>query len=510
MTVYNINRGIGWASSGVEYAQAYRAGIFRKAGIPARFIFTDHFRLENIAHFTRNIGFEDKEIIWLYTFFTDQPVEPSTYSFGELEASFGHQGWMREYADDHVKYVFADQNALVRAYYAHGTKDCIQRTEYVSRGNLIRRDCFFARKVFSEYFAPKDGHAEPYLRRYFNRDGSEAYTEILDGDSTVFRFPDRILYGKEQLISYMIEILNPGEDDVIIVDRAKEIGRAVFEHKNNARMGVVIHAEHYNDSRTDEHNVLWNNHYEYEFTNAQNIDFFVTSTEAQKIILEKQFRKYYGISPKIYAIPVGSLDRLTGSCDACQKKPHSLLTASRLASEKHIDWLVKAAVQAQKNIPDLTLDIYGKGGEETSLRKLIKEEGAEAFIRLCGHQNLAEIYPRYEAYASASTSEGFGLTLMEAVGAGLAMIGFRVNYGNVTFCEDGINGFLIPYSGEEEIQNAVNRLAEAMVKLFSLSEEERNRFSEESHRIAQPFLTEHVTGAWIRLLNEMGKREVRQ
>ncbi|HGH0857481.1 TPA: hypothetical protein ACJHIK_002490, partial [Staphylococcus pseudintermedius] len=29
MTVYNINLGIGWASSGVEYAQSYRASIFR-------------------------------------------------------------------------------------------------------------------------------------------------------------------------------------------------------------------------------------------------------------------------------------------------------------------------------------------------------------------------------------------------------------------------------------------------------------------------------------------------
>ena len=31
--VYNFNLGIGWASSGVEYAQAYRANLFRKAGI---------------------------------------------------------------------------------------------------------------------------------------------------------------------------------------------------------------------------------------------------------------------------------------------------------------------------------------------------------------------------------------------------------------------------------------------------------------------------------------------
>ena len=29
MTVYNINLGIGWASSGVEYAQAYRAQLLR-------------------------------------------------------------------------------------------------------------------------------------------------------------------------------------------------------------------------------------------------------------------------------------------------------------------------------------------------------------------------------------------------------------------------------------------------------------------------------------------------
>ena len=36
MTVYNINLGIGWASSGVEYAQAYRSRIFKNTGIKAK------------------------------------------------------------------------------------------------------------------------------------------------------------------------------------------------------------------------------------------------------------------------------------------------------------------------------------------------------------------------------------------------------------------------------------------------------------------------------------------
>ena len=41
MTVYNVNLGIGWASSGVEYAQKYRDQSFTEAGIEAKFIFSD-------------------------------------------------------------------------------------------------------------------------------------------------------------------------------------------------------------------------------------------------------------------------------------------------------------------------------------------------------------------------------------------------------------------------------------------------------------------------------------
>ena len=40
------------------------------------------------------------------------------------------------------------------------------------------------------------------------------------------------------------------------------------------------------------------------------------------------------------------------------------------------------------------------------------------YIHLKGHANLEKIYKNYEVYLSASTSEGFGLTLMEAIGSG--------------------------------------------------------------------------------------------
>ena len=41
MRIFNLNRGIGWASSGVEYAQIYRARLLRMIHADANFIFTD-------------------------------------------------------------------------------------------------------------------------------------------------------------------------------------------------------------------------------------------------------------------------------------------------------------------------------------------------------------------------------------------------------------------------------------------------------------------------------------
>lgn len=55
--IYNFNLGIGWASSGVEYAQIYRARMFRNIGVDAKFVFTDMFPSENMEHMTKNIGF---------------------------------------------------------------------------------------------------------------------------------------------------------------------------------------------------------------------------------------------------------------------------------------------------------------------------------------------------------------------------------------------------------------------------------------------------------------------
>ena len=93
----------------------------------------------------------------------------------------------------------------------------------------------------------------------------------------------------------------------------------------------------------------------------------MTATDAQNQLLKEQFEKYLHVSPRIVTIPVGSLDEL--KYPAQPRRPYSLITASRLAGEKHVNWVVAAAAQAHEQLPQLTLDIYGKGTEEENLKE---------------------------------------------------------------------------------------------------------------------------------------------
>ncbi len=497
--IYNFNLGIGWASSGVEYAQAYRANLLRKVGAEAKFVFTDMFPRDNIQHMTENIGFLDQEVIWLYTFFTDCKISPVTYTLKDLEKTIGDKEYKFTRDGKIAKYLFAENNSFYTVYMVDETSDLVHRVEMVSRGYLIRKDYYTYCRIYSEYYAPLDNKAHLYQRRFFNEDGTVAYEEITDNDVVMYQFPDRLLCSKEELVGYMVERLQLTEKDIVIIDRTTGIGQTILQHTGPAKVGIVIHADHFSENGTDEVNILWNNYYEYAFSQYKHISFYITATDAQNKLVKEQFMKYKGVNPTVYTIPVGSLDEF--KYPDGERKPYSLITASRLATEKHVDWLVEAVAKAREQVPELSLDIYGKGGEEQKIKELIAKLKCEDCIRLCGQQNLTEVYQKYEGYLSGSTSEGFGLTLMEAIGAGLPIIGFDVRYGNQTFIDDGQNGYQIPVYDKMDNKERVRELADRIVRLFT--EADLEAFHEHSYEKAQNYLTTEVEKRWATIIQEM-------
>lgn len=497
--IYNFNLGIGWASSGVEYAQAYRADVLRRIGEEARFVFTDMFPRDNIEHMTKNIGFLDTEVIWLYTFFTDCRIAPVSFTLEDLEKQFSDRKYEFTRQGKSARYIFEGENNFYTAYLTEENGNLVHRVEMVSAGKLIRKDYYTYCRIYSEYYAPLDGKAHLYQRRFFNEDGTTAYEEIIDDGAVMYQFPDRLLCSKEELVGYMVSCLSLTEKDVVIIDRATDIAQPILENVGPAKVGIVIHADHFSEGNTDDDHILWNNYYEYQFSQYRHISFYVTSTDIQNRLLREHFQTYMGVTPNVVTIPVGSLEGLMYPDKP--RRTHALLTASRLASEKHVNWLVSAVAEARKQIPDLSLDIYGAGGEENNLREQIIQLECEASIRLCGHQDLKNIYQNYEAYISASTSEGFGLTLLEAIGSGLPIIGFDVRYGNQNFIKDGENGYLVPINDERDVQIRIHKLAECIVRLFT--EADYDRFCDCSYRMAKGYLTSEVEEKWKKLLQDL-------
>lgn len=499
MTIYNFNLGIGWASSGVEYAQAYRANIFRKNKQEAKFIFTDMFH-ENIQPMTKNIGFEDDEIIWLYQYYTDIKTHPTTYTIKELESHFSVVPTSVKKNKNTIIYYFLETNSQINVFLTQND-NFVSKTEVIVNGNLLRRDYYSYVKMFSEYFKPFENQAHLFQRRFFNEDGTTAYEELNNGKQSLYLFEDRTIFSLESLISDFMEQLNLMGQDIVIIDRSSIIGPEILKGKGNSKVGVVIHADHFSEPETTNNRILWNNHYEYQFQNSEKIDFFITATDFQKNLLESQFMKYKQEKIKIYTLPVGSLDKLSYSSQ--KRKSNALITASRLAPEKHIDWIIEAVIKARLTISDLTLDIYGEGREFTFLRKLITEKGANKYVRLMGQKDLEDIYKSYTTYISGSTSEGFGLTLMEAVGSGLGMIGFDVRYGNPTFIKNNENGYLVEYEKNNDLKN-INQLCQGIINMFGDKKTKKQKsFSIKSYEIAAFYLTDKIKKLWLDLEEEV-------
>ena len=231
MTVYSFNQGIGWASSGVEYAQAYRAKVFADLGVDAKFVFTDLILSENLQTLTSNIGFKDEQIIWLYQYFTDIKIAPSSYTLEQLQASLRYterEGEFETVNERIVRLRFPKEDQYATVYLKKGTSDIVDRVEHVSKNYLIRKDYYTYTRLLTEYYAPFENKATVYLRRFYNEDGSTAYEQVVGPTQTLYRFKDQVLYSKNEFIEYFIKQLHLTAQDILIIDRATEleIGRA--------------------------------------------------------------------------------------------------------------------------------------------------------------------------------------------------------------------------------------------------------------------------------------------
>lgn len=139
--------------------------------------------------------------------------------------------------------------------------------------------------------------------------------------------------------------------------------------------------------------------------------------------------------------------------------PPRILAVGRLVPVKRFDVLIRAAAEARRRVPALTLTIVGEGYERAKLDGLVKHLDAGAWVSFTHGVTDAELVDLYRGarlVASASAREGWGMTLTEAAACGTPAVATRIA-GHVDAVNEGVSGLLV--DDEAELTAALVRLA---------------------------------------------------
>jgi glycosyltransferase involved in cell wall biosynthesis len=146
---------------------------------------------------------------------------------------------------------------------------------------------------------------------------------------------------------------------------------------------------------------------------------------------------------------------------------------------KRFSDLLRAMKLLRANNPDLRLLLVGDGPDRLALESLSRELGVRNVVTFAGYRaDVGSMYAAMDLFALVSESESFGLVLVEAMFAGLAVVGTRTS-GIANVVEDGVTGVLVPVRAPEEIAAAVSSLkqdAERVARMGAAGRERALRY----------------------------------
>jgi len=135
-----------------------------------------------------------------------------------------------------------------------------------------------------------------------------------------------------------------------------------------------------------------------------------------------------------------------------------IITTSRLVHKNGIDILIRACAKLQ--VTSYKLQVFGSGPDEAKLKSLAKELGIADRIEFLGHiepDELPKYYTEADIFVRPSRSEGLGNSFLEAMAAGVPVIGTPVG-GIPDFLIDGETGLFCQVDDPSDLAEKMERL----------------------------------------------------
>ncbi len=187
----------------------------------------------------------------------------------------------------------------------------------------------------------------------------------------------------------------------------------------------------------------------------------------------------HGVDTDVYAPPK---DRAAAFAESGLPGRYAIGCFGRVRAQKGTDVFVEAMCRLLPRYPDFTAVIVGQVTAEQTpfandLRKRIEAGRLQSRIVITGELPIDEVqrwYQRLTIYAFTSRNEGFGLTLIEAMAAGSALVAARAGAAELVV-EDGVSGVLIPTGDADALTAALEPLMGDVAAATTMGERGRAR-----------------------------------
>ena len=157
----------------------------------------------------------------------------------------------------------------------------------------------------------------------------------------------------------------------------------------------------------------------------------------------------------------------------------------RVRAQKGTDLFVEAMCRLLPRYPDFSAIVVGaispeQQGFASALKQRVETAGLSSRILITGELPIDEVpnwYQRLLIYAFTSRNEGFGLTLLEAMAAGNALVAARAGAAEIVVA-DGATGVLTPHGDADALVAALEPLMRDPSAAIAMGERARARVLE--------------------------------
>src|SRR5947209_10602344 len=170
----------------------------------------------------------------------------------------------------------------------------------------------------------------------------------------------------------------------------------------------------------------------------------------------------HGVVTDAYAPP---RDRAAAFAQSGLPGRYAIGCFGRVRPQKGSDVFVQAMCRLLPRFPDFSAVMVGAITPEQSafgsdLHRRIEAAGLQSRLIITGELPVEDVqrwYQRLTIYAFTSRNEGFGLTLIEAMAVGAALVASRAGAAELVV-EDGVTGVLVPPGGVDALVAALGPL----------------------------------------------------